>query len=108
LPIGGDVKAATERLTTVKVHPLNPGPDWQDPSWIDLTGKPVQLSLLGWESNLEFWRALHEVIDSEPHLDEFRILYGELAALGIARGRPFAPDERTSRILEEAALRGNA
>jgi hypothetical protein len=30
-------------------------------------------------------------------------MYGELAALGIEKGRPFSPDERTARLLEQAA-----
>jgi hypothetical protein len=59
------------------------------------------------ETNLEYWRALHEVIDTEPHLDSWGVLYGELAALGIAKDKPFAPDERLTRILEQAALTAN-
>ena len=62
---------------------------------------------MGWETTLEYWRALHEVIDTEPHLDSFGPLYGELAALGIAKGRPFAPDERMTGILEQAARLAN-
>jgi hypothetical protein len=34
--------------------------------------------------------------------------YGELAALGIAKGQPLAPDERMRAILELAAVIGNA
>jgi hypothetical protein len=33
---------------------------------------------------------------------------GQLAAIGIAKGKPFAPDGRMRRILEEAAAVGNA
>jgi hypothetical protein len=47
-------------------------------------------------------------VTEASHLDEFRILYGELAALGIKRGEPFAPDERMTAILEDAARIGNA
>lgn len=93
---------------TVKVHPLEPREDWAEPTWIDLTGRPQDTTTLAWETSLEFWRQLHEVVDTEPHLDEFRILYGELAALGIAKGKPFAPDERMTAILERAAVAGNA
>jgi len=34
--------------------------------------------------------------------------YGDLAALGIEKGKPFEPDVRIKRILEEAARVGNA
>jgi len=40
LPVSGDVKAATERITTVKVHPLHPRPGWREPEWLDVSGKP--------------------------------------------------------------------
>jgi hypothetical protein len=35
-------------------------------------------------------------------------MYGELAALGIEKGKPFGPDARMTRILEMAAKIGNA
>jgi hypothetical protein len=107
LPVGGDVPAAKERLPTVKVHPLDPPADWTEPSWRDLSGQPQDTTPRAWETNLEYWRALHEVIDTEPHLDAYAAQYGELAALGIAKGQPFAPDERMTQILEEAARIGN-
>ena len=108
LPIGGDVTAAAERLTTVKVHPLHPDPDWSDPAWIDLTPAPQNTTPDRWEDNLGYWKALHEVVDTEPPFDGFRTAYGELAALGIAKGQPFSPDDRMTGILERAARTGSA
>ena len=108
LPIGGDVKAAADRLTTVRVRPLNPPEGWTEPTWLDLTPEPNDTSPGRWEDNLGFWEALHEVVDSEPALDGYRAAYGELAALGIAKGQPFAPDGRMKAILERAAAMGNA
>jgi len=108
LPIGGDVAGATERLTTVKVSPLHPGPDWTDPTFLDLTPIPQDTTPDRWEGTLDYWRAVHEVVDSEPPYEGFRTAYGELAALGIAKGRPFDPDERMRGILEQAARMGQA
>lgn len=108
LPVGGDVAAAHERLSTVDVHPLQPRPDWREPTWLDLTGKPQDTTPLRWESNLQFWRELHEVIDTEPHLQEFRPFYGALSALGIRRGQAFSPDARMRGILEQAAQTADA
>jgi hypothetical protein len=105
--VGGDVQAANDRILTLKVHPLDPPADWTEPTWLDLNGQPQDTTPVGWETTLEYWRALHEVVDTEPHLDSFGPLYGELAALGIAKGRPFAPDERMTRILEQAARLAN-
>ncbi len=48
------------------------------------------------------------MIDSEPPFEGYRSYYGELAALGIARGKPFAPDARMKGILEQVAKTGLA
>jgi hypothetical protein len=48
------------------------------------------------------------VIDSEPANPRFHAMYGELAALGIEKGKSFAPDARMTSILEKAASAGNA
>ncbi|WP_099021807.1 DUF1214 domain-containing protein [Mycolicibacterium palauense] len=107
IPAGADVAAALERLTTVKVYPLDPGPDWSDPAWFEMTAQGQDTTPLAYETGLEYWRALHALIDSEPGLPEYRSACGDLAALGIVRGRPFAPDERMTRILELAAKTAN-
>ena len=108
LPIGGDVHAASARLTTVKVHPLELPPDWKEPTFIDLTPMPQDTTPDRWEDNLGYWEALHEVVDTEPPFDGYRVVYGELAALGIAKGQAFAPDDRMRSILERAAVMGSA
>jgi hypothetical protein len=108
LPVGGDLEAAMDRIRTIKVRPLDPPPGWAAPKWVDLTDKPQDLTPLRWENGLEFWRALHEVIDGEPPYEPFRSNYGELAALGIAQGAKFDPDPRMRRILERAARIANA
>ena len=108
LPIGGDVKAATERLKTVTVRPLAPAQDWSESTWLDLTPEPQDTTPGRWEDNIGYWRALHEVIETEPALPEYRSRYGDLAALGIVKGQPFAPDNRMTAILERAARIGGA
>jgi hypothetical protein len=107
IPLGGDVDGANDRISTIKVRPLDPRAGWTEPSWLDLNGQPQDTTPGAWETTLEYWRALHEVVDTEPHLDAYNALYGELAVLGIAKGQPFAPDERMTRILEQAARIGN-
>jgi hypothetical protein len=108
LPIGGDVKGAFELIRRIQVRPLDPAGPWTEPRWIDLTDKPQDTTPLACESNIGFWKVLHEVIDSEPPFDGYLPYYGELAALGIAKGQPFTPDARAVRLLEEAARIGKA
>jgi hypothetical protein len=106
IPVGADVKAALERIKAIKVRPLVPSADWSEPKWIDVTAKPHDTTPLSVEGKLDYWKLLHEVIDAEPPFAGYSAYYGELAALGIVKGKPFAPDGRTKRLLEEAAQLG--
>jgi hypothetical protein len=108
LPVGGDVKAAKERLKTIKVYPFNAMAGWTEPRWIDVTGRTQDTTPLDWENNFLFWEVLHETIEIEPAFSGYHNEYGELAALGIEKGQPFKPDARMRGILEEAARVGNA
>jgi hypothetical protein len=108
LPIAGDVRAAVERIRSIKVRPLHLPSGWTDPLWPDLTSKPQDTTPLKWEDNIKYWQVLHEVIDTEPAFEGYRDYYGELAALGIAKGKPFEPDDRMHDILERAAQIGHA
>lgn len=108
LPVEGDVRAAKERLKTIKVYPLNPTPGWTEPQWIDVTGTRQDTTPIEWEDNLKFWEVLHQTIEVEPAYTGYHNEYGELAALGIEKGKPFKPDDRMKGILIEAARLGNA
>jgi hypothetical protein len=103
VPVGGDAQAAFDALQNVKVYALD------DPHrvlpYVDVTHRPLDSTPLRWETNLEFWRRLHAVIDDEPAILELRPMFGVLAALGIEKGRPFAPDARMRGILEAGAQR---
>jgi hypothetical protein len=101
LPIGGDIQGALARLNSVKAYPFNqPDAAFQ---YVNITDKGTDATPLRWEDNLEFWTILHRIIDSEPPYEPFRSYYGELAVLGIVKGKPFMPDSRMTRILEQAA-----
>lgn len=108
LPDQGNVGKAIERIKTIKVYPLNRSAAWSEPVWFDMTPAPQQTTPVKWEGNLEYWKELNEFVQAEPPLQDSRAAYGDLAALGIERGKPFAPDERMTRLLERAAAFGNA
>lgn len=108
MPQSGDVKGAMDLIRTLRVRPLHPLAGWADPTWLDLTEVGQDTTPLRVEDNIGYWKTLNEVIQTEPPLDDYREYYGELAALGIVKGKPFAPDARLTSILSEAAKRGLA
>ena len=51
---------------------------------------------------------INENVQDEP-ADSYDVeLAGQLAAIGIVKGKPFKPDERMKKILTDAAAVGNA
>jgi hypothetical protein len=106
MPAKGDLKGATDAQRAMKIYPLATAASPALLKFVDLTDRKVNNSCLPWEDNLTYWQKLHEVIDAEPVVDEFRPMYGLLAALGIEKGKPFAPDARMKAILERAAKAG--
>jgi hypothetical protein len=107
LPQAGDMSPAIARIRTVKVRPLNPPADWSEPTWTDVSQRNFDATPIAWEKTLKFWDVLHQIIDTEPAFAPYRIYYGELAALGIVKGRPFTPNDRMKGILERAAQMAN-
>jgi hypothetical protein len=55
-----------------------------------------------------FYEMLNEVVQQEPATSLDPELMGPLAAIGIIKGKPFAPDARMKKILTEALAVGNA
>lgn len=108
LPVKGNVKEALERIKTIKVFPLTTNAEWKEPTWIDFTGRSQNTTPVQWETNIKYWQVLNEVIQREPSFEGYRNLYGELAVLGIAKGKTFNPDARMKAILEKAAKSANA
>jgi hypothetical protein len=57
---------------------------------------------------MTFWEQLHAIVNREAVAERDRFFMAMLARLGIEKGKPFNPDARQKKILEEAALVGEA
>ena len=55
-----------------------------------------------------YFEMLNEVVQHEPATSLDAELMGPLAAIGIVKGKPFAPDARTKKIMTEALAVANA
>ena len=107
IPPAGDDAKGVEMLKTIKVHALNAPADAKPIEWIDQGAKPADFSPVRWERGIDYWKKLHEIIDTEPAYEAYRTEYGRLATLGIEKGKPFTPDARMTAILEKAAAMAN-
>jgi hypothetical protein len=59
-------------------------------------------------NDIGVYELLNELVQEQPAGSTEIEFTGELAAIGIVKGKPFAPDERMRRVLEEAAAVGTA
>ncbi len=57
---------------------------------------------------LTYWEMLARLVNEEPVHERDRIVLAMLENVGIRKGHPFEPDERQRRLLQEAALVGEA
>ena len=59
-------------------------------------------------NDFSFFEMVNEVVQLEPATSFNPELLGQLAAIGIVKGKPFNPDARMRKILTDAAAVGNA
>jgi len=59
-------------------------------------------------NDFKFYEEVNDIVQYEPSDSYHPEVLGQLAAIGIEKGKPFAPDERMKRILTEAVAVGNA
>jgi hypothetical protein len=57
---------------------------------------------------MAYWESLNEVVQNEPVMERDRLILAQLRFLGIEKGKPFEPDARQKKILEEGAIVGEA
>jgi hypothetical protein len=59
-------------------------------------------------NDFSYFEMLNEIVQQEPATSLDPELMGPIAAIGIVKGKPFAPDERMKTILTEAVAQANA
>jgi hypothetical protein len=57
---------------------------------------------------MAYWESLNKVVQSEPVMERDRLILAQLRFLGIEKGKPFQPDARQKKILEQAVVVGEA
>jgi hypothetical protein len=80
-----------------------------------LNGPPAEVKFLegldkSWSATayrgLDYWKTLHEIINDEPVREQDKVWIAMLEPLGIVKGKPFSPDARQTKILNEGAALG--
>ena len=103
--IKGDVKGAADMIAKSRVYPYSERANRKPNKVLRVTGKYINTIE---PEGLAYWKRLSEVINNNPVEEQDRFFMAMLKPLGIEKGKPFAPDARQKRILEEGARLGHA
>lgn len=123
--VNDDPKPAVENIKeNLKIYPYQPGaygtsiatalegtvrlaeePKIPEMTFIEATGKSYNTIP---PSDYGFFEMINENVQNEPATSYDVELAGQLAAIGIVKGKEFAPDERMKKILSDAAAVGQA
>ena len=86
---------------------MQPAPPPQVPETVFVEGSGKAFNTVP-PSDFGFFELMNELVQEEPAGSTDAELLGQLAAIGIVKGKPFAPDARMRGTLEDAAAVGNA
>jgi hypothetical protein len=105
IAVKGDFAGAVQVVTKMNVYPWSEGTNPKAAKFVSFSGKVVDTLP---PTGIEFWSRLSAFINNNPVHERDRFFMAMLKPLGIEKGKPFQPDERQRKILEEAARAGDA
>jgi hypothetical protein len=104
--VNGSTKPAVESSRKfAKVYRLADGGNPPPMKFINVSGKAFNTIHA---NDFHFYDEVNNLVQYEPNEAYSPEILGTLAAIGIEKGKPFAPDARMKKILNDAAAVGNA
>jgi hypothetical protein len=92
-------------LENIKIYPYSEKANPNPRGYITPNGKAWSAAH---PKGLEYWTRLSDIINREPVHERDRFFMAMLKPLGIEKGKPFKPNEKQIKLLEESALVGEA
>tara|TARA_R110002072_G_scaffold93495_3_gene207121 strand:- start:9284 stop:10783 length:1500 start_codon:yes stop_codon:yes gene_type:complete len=97
--------AVTNITSNLKVYPLKDAASPAATEFVNMSNKAFNTVF---PSDITYFEMLDRVIQEEPIAAINPEVRGAIAAIGIVKGQPFAPDERMKKLLAEAATLASA
>ncbi len=95
-----DIAKAVEYGKRIKLYPLSSATKPPETTFVDAINVVVSGVI---PYDVRFFQSLDRMVQSEPWLERDRAMIDPLKSLGIEKGKPFKPDEKTAAILKSAA-----
>jgi hypothetical protein len=103
--VDGSSKPAAESIKkNLRIYPLAQAKDPPATRFISASG--VEMNTVH-ANDFSYFEELNQIVQEEPSESLDPESLGLFASIGIAKGKPFAPDARMKKILTEAAAVGN-
>jgi hypothetical protein len=104
--VNGSTKPAVENFReNMRIYLLSEAANPPQMKFINTSGVPFNTVHA---NNFKFYEEVNEIVQEEPTEAQDPELLGQLAAIGIIKGKAFAPDERMKKILVDSAAVANA
>jgi hypothetical protein len=100
-----DVQKSIAYGKRVKFYPLSAIGNPPDTIFIDVKDKDFDSTI---KYDASFFTRLDRVVQTEPWIARDRAMIDQLGAIGIEKGKPFAPDEATRKALEAGVTEAKA
>jgi hypothetical protein len=101
----GDLTSATNLILKYKSYNLSEADNPPKQKYFDVLGKSLKFS---YPETDGFWEFLHQIYSKETVVrPEDKYLVGLMNTIGINPSQPFAPDEHSKKLLDEAAIVAN-
>jgi hypothetical protein len=107
LKSGGEaaVANATKYGRRIKLYPLSQAAHPPETKYLDAIDVIFDATI---PYDNRFFESLNRMVQAEPWLPRDKAMIDQLKAIGIEKGRPFKPDDKTKKILDDAASEAHA
>ena len=96
-----DVAKAVTYARRMKLYPLSRAADPPPTVFVDAADVVFDSTI---PYDMRFFESLNRMVQAEPWLERDRAMIDSLRTIGIERGKPFKPDEKTQAILKDAVV----
>jgi hypothetical protein len=104
IPLGdATFSEAAEYSKLINAYPFSKAKNPPKGEYIDMAGKHLPTLPV---FDLSYFKRLAELINNEPLMEKDKIMGGMLASLGIEKGKPFEPNGKVKKALEQAVKHG--
>jgi hypothetical protein len=100
-----DVAKALAYSKRLKLYPLSQAADPPATKFVNASDVVFDATI---PYNLRFFETLNQIVQAEPWLERDKAMIDPLKTIGIERGKPFKPDERTKQNLSDAIREAKA